>query len=47
LSAEFYLETIRVVFQEHALPKGTWLIENERVDPSLIENVNLLTIEES
>lgn len=45
MSAEFYLDTIKTVFQEHALPQGTWEIDGERVDPSAIKNTALLTIE--
>lgn len=45
LPAEFYLDTIRIVFQEHRLPRGTWEIEGKRVDPSAITKPALLTIE--
>jgi poly(3-hydroxybutyrate) depolymerase len=49
LPAEYYLETIRTVFQQHALPLGLWDVEFEgqtmRVDPSFIESVALFTIE--
>jgi poly(3-hydroxybutyrate) depolymerase len=31
LPAEYYLETIRIVFQEHRLPKGTWDVRGKRV----------------
>ncbi|HHU95436.1 MAG TPA: polyhydroxyalkanoate depolymerase [Alcaligenaceae bacterium] len=45
MPAEFYLDTIRTVFQEHALPKGTWEVDGELVDPSAIKNTALFTIE--
>jgi poly(3-hydroxybutyrate) depolymerase len=45
LSAEFYLDTIRVVFQEHLLPKGDWHVKGEHVRPQDIRQTALLTIE--
>lgn len=45
MSAEFYLDTIKTVFQEHALPKGTWEVDGELVNPAAIKNTALLTIE--
>lgn len=45
MPAEFYLDTIRTVFQEHALPKGTWEVDGELVTPSAIKNTALFTIE--
>lgn len=45
MSAEFYLDTIKIVFQEHALPRGLWEIEGERVDPGAITEVALFTVE--
>lgn len=49
LPAEYYLETIRIVFQEFRLPLGTWEIEFEgrtvRVAPEDIRKVPLFTIE--
>lgn len=45
MSAEFYLDTIKTVFQEHALPAGTWEIEDELVTPSTIKKTAVLTIE--
>jgi poly(3-hydroxybutyrate) depolymerase len=45
MPAEFYLDTIKVVFQEHQLPKGCWEVDGQRVDPGAITNVRLLTIE--
>jgi len=45
LPAEFYLDTISVVFQEHRLPRKTWEIDGSLVDPAAISKVALLTIE--
>ena len=45
MPAEFYLDTIKLVFQEHQLPSGTWEIDGQKVDPSAITNVALFTIE--
>ncbi|WP_181705787.1 polyhydroxyalkanoate depolymerase [Chthonobacter rhizosphaerae] len=45
LTAEFYLETIRIVFQDSLLPKGELTYRGERVDPSRIRRTALLTVE--
>lgn len=45
LPAEYYLDTIKTVFQEHRLPLGTWEIEGNAVRPQDIKNVALFTIE--
>jgi poly(3-hydroxybutyrate) depolymerase len=45
MSEEFYLDTIRTVFQEFALPNGTWEIDGQLVTPSDIKTVALFTIE--
>jgi poly(3-hydroxybutyrate) depolymerase len=45
LTAEFYLETVRLVFQEHTLPLGQLDYEGRRVDPSAIRRTMLLTVE--
>lgn len=45
MPAEFYLDTIKVVFQEHRLPRGNWKIDGQTVAPSAITDVALLTIE--
>lgn len=45
MPAEFYLDTIKMVFQEYQLPSGTWEIDGQKVDPSAITSVALLTIE--
>jgi poly(3-hydroxybutyrate) depolymerase len=45
LTAEFYLETVRLVFQEHALPAGQLAYRGERVEPRAIKRTMLLTVE--
>lgn len=45
LSAEFYLETVRIVFQEHKLPLGTLEYNGERIEPRAIKRTMLLTVE--
>ena len=45
MTAEFYLETVDLVFQRHALPKGEWVHRGERVDPGAIKDIGLLAIE--
>jgi len=36
MPAEYYLDTVRIVFQEHLLPRGLWRVRGELVDPSRI-----------
>lgn len=45
MPAEFYLDTIRMVFQEFQLPNGTWEVDGKLVRPADIKNVALFTIE--
>jgi polyhydroxyalkanoate depolymerase len=45
LAAEFYLETVRTVFQEHALPRGRMTYRGRAVRPGAIERTALLTVE--
>jgi len=45
LSAEFYLETVSRVFQDHLLPKGELIWRNRKVDPSAIRRTALFTVE--
>jgi poly(3-hydroxybutyrate) depolymerase len=45
LTAEFYLETVRLVFQEHALPRGVLTYQNRKVDPKAIRRTLLMTVE--
>jgi poly(3-hydroxybutyrate) depolymerase len=45
LTAEFYLETVRLVFQEHALPRGLIEYRGGKVDPRAIRRTMLFTVE--
>jgi poly(3-hydroxybutyrate) depolymerase len=45
MTAEFYLQTIDVVFQNHLLPKGELMHRGVRIDPKAITDVALLAIE--
>jgi polyhydroxyalkanoate depolymerase len=45
LPAEFYLETVGRVFQQHLLPKGELVWRNRKVDPAAIRRTALLTVE--
>jgi poly(3-hydroxybutyrate) depolymerase len=45
MTEEFYLQTIDVVFQRHALPKGEMTHRGRRVDPAAIADIALLAIE--
>ena len=45
MPAEYYLDTVRIVFKEHLLPKGEWVVKGERVNPSAITKTGLMTIE--
>ena len=45
LTAEFYLETVRIIFQEYLLPLGKLTWKGERVDPTAIRRTMLLTVE--
>jgi polyhydroxyalkanoate depolymerase len=45
LPAEFYLETVRTVFQEHALPLGKMTFNRKKLDLRAIRKTALLTVE--
>jgi poly(3-hydroxybutyrate) depolymerase len=45
LPAEFYLETVARVFQDHALPRGVLSFRGRRVRPETIRRTALLTVE--
>ena len=45
MPAEYYLDTIRTVFQEVALPKGRMFVRDQLVRPQAIRETALLTIE--
>jgi poly(3-hydroxybutyrate) depolymerase len=45
MPAEYYLDTIKTVFQEFGLPKGTWKVGGQLVRPQDIKTVALFTVE--
>ncbi len=45
MPAEYYLDTIKTVFQEFALVNGTWKVGGQLVRPQDIKSAALLTIE--
>ena len=45
LTAEFYIETIRDVFQQHLLPQGRLTYRGRTVNPSVIRRMGLMTVE--
>jgi len=45
LTAEFYIETVRDVFQDHLLPLGKLTFRGRPVNPAAIRRMGLMTIE--
>ncbi|MFS8981086.1 polyhydroxyalkanoate depolymerase [Cupriavidus necator] len=45
MAAEFYLDTVQIVFQEFRLALGDWRVRGEPVRPQDIRTTALLTIE--
>ena len=45
MPAEYYLDTIKTVFQDFALVNGTWRVDGELVRPQDIKRSALLTVE--
>ncbi len=45
MDAAYYLDTVRTVFQEFSLARGTWDVGGERVRPASITTTALYTIE--
>ncbi|HXI87465.1 MAG TPA: polyhydroxyalkanoate depolymerase [Parvularculaceae bacterium] len=45
MTEEFYLQTIKEVFQEFSLPEGKFMHRGRRVKPEAINDVALLTVE--
>ncbi len=45
MPAEYYLDTIRTVFQEFALVRGTWVVGGQTVRPQDIRHTAILTVE--
>lgn len=45
LPAEFYIETVRMVFQEHLLPRGLLEYRGNKINPKAIRRTALFTVE--
>lgn len=45
MPAEYYLDTIKTVFQDFSLPRGTWEVGGQLVRPQDITSVALFTVE--
>src|SRR5580704_12839534 len=45
LTAEFYIETVRDVFQEHLLPQGKMTFRGRPVNPAAVKRMGLMTVE--
>jgi poly(3-hydroxybutyrate) depolymerase len=45
LPADYFLDSVRVAFQEHCLPKGQMTWKGERVDPLAIQSTAILAVE--
>jgi poly(3-hydroxybutyrate) depolymerase len=45
LTAEFYLETVEQVFQQHLLPLGQLTYQDQKVEPKAIRRTMLFTVE--
>jgi len=45
LPAEFYIETVRDVFQEHLLPQGKLSFRGRKVNPAAVRRMGLMTVE--
>ncbi len=45
MPAEYYLDTVEVVFQKHLLPRGEWKVRGRKVQPQAIRRGGLMTIE--
>jgi poly(3-hydroxybutyrate) depolymerase len=45
MAGEYYLDSVRIVFQQHLLPRGEWYVGADRVAPEAISTTALLTIE--
>jgi poly(3-hydroxybutyrate) depolymerase len=45
LSAEFYLETVKLVFQDHVLPLGQQTYRENTIEPKAIKRTMLFTVE--
>jgi poly(3-hydroxybutyrate) depolymerase len=45
LAAEYYLQTVKTVFQDHALPRSEMMWRDRLIEPAAIEKTALMTVE--
>jgi poly(3-hydroxybutyrate) depolymerase len=45
MDADYYLETVRIIFQDFLLPRGLWPVRGQKVKPEDIQTTALLTVE--
>ncbi|WP_413169619.1 polyhydroxyalkanoate depolymerase [Burkholderia latens] len=45
MPAEYFLDTVDIVFQRTCLANGTWHVSGQRVDPAALRSIVLLTVE--
>lgn len=45
MDADYYLETVRIIFQDFLLPRGLWSVRGKKVKPEDIRHTALLTVE--
>jgi poly(3-hydroxybutyrate) depolymerase len=45
MPAEYYIDCVRIVFQEYLLARGLWYIDRVHVAPGAIQDMDLLTVE--
>ncbi|WP_334068390.1 polyhydroxyalkanoate depolymerase [Burkholderia cepacia] len=45
MPAEYFLDTVDIVFQRTCLANGTWFVRGQRVDPAALRAIQLLTVE--
>ena len=45
MPAEYYLDCVRIVFQQHLLPRELWQMAGERIAPTAVTDAALMTVE--
>jgi poly(3-hydroxybutyrate) depolymerase len=45
LPGDYYMDCIRIVFQDYLLPRGLWRIGGQLVEPAALTDTSLFTIE--
>jgi poly(3-hydroxybutyrate) depolymerase len=45
VDAEYYLNTIKTVFQEFSLPRGTWMVHDVLVEPAALTKGKFIVLE--